>query len=372
MPLNPQEASAADAAPVLVERHGRVGLLIVNRPQALNALDLQAVRRLTQALRDWAADPEVIGVVLRGATREGRPVALCAGGDIKFFHRAGLAGDPDLDAFFTEEYALNHLIHRYPKPYVALMDGVVMGGGMGISQGASLRVLTERSVLAMPETNIGLFPDVGGGWFLARCPGRLGEYLALSGQGLHAPDAIACGLGDVLVDSAGLGELCEQLLRAREPGELRDIVSRCARTPSPSPLLARREAIDRHFAQPDLPAVLASLEADSGEFAQGVLEQLRPRSPLMMAVSLELVRRARGMALADELRMERDLMHHCFHPADGVHGDAIEGIRALAIDKDRQPRWNPASVDQVDPRAVREFFRSPWAPEAHPLAALRD
>ncbi len=370
--MNHQEPSAAAAAPVLVERHGRVGLLTLNRPQALNALDLQAVRCLTQALRDWAADPEVIGVVLRGATREGRPVALCAGGDIKFFHRAGLAGDPDLDAFFTEEYTLNHLIHRYPKPYVALMDGVVMGGGMGISQGAALRVLTERSVLAMPETNIGLFPDVGGGWFLARCPGRLGEYLALSGHGLHAPDAIACGLGDRLVDSAELGGLCEQLLRAREPDELRDIVDRAARTPSPSPLLEQRESIDRHFAQPDLPAVLASLEADPAAFAQAALEQLRQRSPLMMAVSLELVRRARNMALAEELRMERDLMYHCFHPTGGGHGDAIEGIRALAIDKDRRPRWNPPTVGQVDPRTVQDFFRSPWTPETHPLAGLRD
>ena len=369
--MNTQESSAAPAAPVLVERHGRVGLLTLNRPQALNALDLHCVRLLDSALRDWAADPEVVGVVLRGASREGRPVALCAGGDLKFFHRAALAGDPGLDAFFTEEYALNHLIHRYPKPYVALMDGIVMGGGMGISQGAALRVLTERSLLAMPETNIGLFPDVGGGWFLARCPGRLGEYLALSGHTLHAPDAIACGLGDVLVDSKDLAGLCDRLLGAREAGELHAIVAAAARPVPASALLEQREAIDRHFSLPGLPEVAASLRADDAEFAQRTLRALGHHSPMMMAVSLELVRRARGMELADELRMERDIMHHCFHPVGGGHGDAVEGIRALVIDKDRRPHWKPAGIDEVDAQSVRACFVSPWTSATHPLAALR-
>ncbi|MBU6441810.1 MAG: enoyl-CoA hydratase/isomerase family protein [Betaproteobacteria bacterium] len=372
MNTQPQPASAAPAASVLAERHGRVGLLTLNRPQALNALDLQAVRSLDAALRAWAADPGIVGVVLRGASREGRPTALCAGGDLKFFHRAALAGDPELDAFFTEEYALNHLIHRYPKPYVALMDGIVMGGGMGISQGAALRVLSERSALAMPEANIGLFPDVGGGWFLARCPGRLGEYLALSGHTLHASDAIACGLGDVLVDSADLPGLCERLLGAREARELHDIVAGAARAVPASPLLQQRELVDRHFSRPDLATVVASLRADAGAFAQQTLSALGRHSPMMMAVSLELVRRARSMGLADELRMERDVMHHCFHPAGGGHGDALEGIRALVIDKDRRPRWKPAAVEEIGAGAEQAYFVSPWAPESHPLADLQD
>ena len=369
---SPARQAVPASESVLVERHGSVGLLTLNRPQALNALDLAAVRALTAALRAWAADPGVVGVVLRGAGAQGRPPALCAGGDLKFFHRAALAGDPQLGAFFTEEYALNHLIHCYPKPYVALMDGIVMGGGMGISQGASLRVLTERSVLAMPETNIGLFPDVGGGWFLARCPGRLGEYLALSGHALHAADAVACGLGDLCVDSARLPGLTGQLLAARHGDELRDAVRAAARPCGDAPLLSLREQVDEHFSQPDLQALFASLQADAREFAQSTLHLLRQRSPLMMAVSLELVRRARGMGLADELRMERDIMHHCFHPPGGGPGDAVEGIRALVIDKDRAPRWRPQRVEQLNEELVRSHFVSPWAGRQHPLADLND
>ena len=356
--------------PVLVERHGRVGLLTLNRPQVLNALDLQSLRMLTAALREWADDPQVVGVVARGATVEGRPPALCAGGDLKFFYHAALAADPRLDEFFSEEYILDYLVHRYPKPYVALMDGMVMGGGMGISQGAALRVLTERSQLAMPETRIGLFPDVGGGWFLGRCPGRIGEYLALSGQSLRADDAIACGLGDCLVDSARLPRLCGDLLAAQRPEQLREIVQAGARDAGASPLLGQRAAIDRHFGQPDIGAVMASLAGDQGAFARATLHTLRQHSPLMLGVALELVRRARGMDLADELRLERGLMHHCFHRPDGVPGDALEGIRALIIDKDRQPRWQPARVEDVRAQAVQQFFASPWPVPGHPLAAL--
>jgi enoyl-CoA hydratase/carnithine racemase len=189
---------------VLARRQGPLGLITLNRAAALNALSLGMVRDLTTVLLQWREDPAVKAVLVQGAGREGKPPAFCAGGDIRFFHQAALAGDPRLEDFFTEEYALNHLIHHYPKPYIALMDGVCMGGGMGISQGASLRVVTELSKLAMPETHIGLFPDVGGGWFLARCPGHVGEYLALSGEVLGAADAIAFGLADVQLPSAVL------------------------------------------------------------------------------------------------------------------------------------------------------------------------
>ena len=366
LPENPSNAG------VVAERHGHMGLLRLNRPQALNALDLQGVRVMTEALRAWAADPGIVGVVLRGATADGRPPALCAGGDLKFFHRAALAGDPALDAFFTEEYELNHLIHGYAKPYVALMDGIVMGGGMGISQGARWRVVTERSVLAMPETNIGLFPDVGGGWFLARCPGRIGEYLALTGQALHAGDAIACGLADLRVDADELPELGARLLAARDEQQIEQLLRSAARPADGASLAQRRETLDRHFSQPDIASLLDSLQRDADEFAQATLQLLRQRSPLMLGVALEQVRRARTMALADELRMERDIMFHCFHPGGGGHGDAVEGIRALVIDKDRRPRWNPARLEDLDPSAVAGYFVSPWAPAEHPLAHLRD
>jgi len=202
------------AGHVLAEVRGATGFLTLNRPGALNALSLTMVRDLTTVLLHWASDPAVQSVVLQGQGREGKPPALCAGGDIRFFHQAALAGDPRLEDFFTEEYALNHLIHRYPKPYIAVMDGITMGGGMGISQGASLRIVTEHSKLAMPETHIGLFPDVGGGWFLSRCPGHVGEYVAMTGETLGAAEAIEVGLADVHVRAADLPVLLARLASA--------------------------------------------------------------------------------------------------------------------------------------------------------------
>jgi enoyl-CoA hydratase/carnithine racemase len=186
---------------VITEVRGRVGCITLNRPRALNALSLRMIRDITAALMAWRDDAHVLAVAVRGMGKEGPFGAFCAGGDIRFFHQAALAGNPELEDFFTEEYALNHLIHTYPKPYIAFMDGIVMGGGMGISQGASLRIVTERSQLAMPETGIGLFPDVGGGYFLSRCPGRMGEYLALTGQVTGAAEALALGLADAQMDS---------------------------------------------------------------------------------------------------------------------------------------------------------------------------
>jgi len=189
---------------VLVEVQGQLGLITLNRPRALNALSLGMVRTLAHALREWRDDPSILAVVVRGAGKEDVFGNFCAGGDIRFFHTAALAGDGALADFFTEEYSLNHLIATYPKPYIALMDGIVMGGGMGISQGASLRLVTERTKMAMPETGIGLFPDVGGSYFLSRCPGRVGEYLALTGLTIGSAEAIAWGLADGHVSAGEL------------------------------------------------------------------------------------------------------------------------------------------------------------------------
>jgi enoyl-CoA hydratase len=357
---------------VLAERSGDAGVLTLNRPEALNALSLAMIRDLTTMLLHWADDDEVKLVIVKGAGRPGKAPAFCAGGDIRFFHKAALEGDPGLEDFFTEEYALNHLIHQYPKPYVALMDGVVMGGGMGISQGAALRVVTEHSKLAMPETNIGLFPDVGGGWFLARCPGRVGEYLALTGQVLLAADAIAFGLADELVKSEDLPMLLETLIDQPMGNEAQVVGAVKARAAAPgSPVLAQHVAsIDRHFSGADLHAIVRSLENDDSPFAKEALASLRKRSPLMMAVTLEQVRRARQMSLAEDLRMERDLVRHCFHLRSGAASETVEGIRALAVDKDHAPRWNPARVEEVTQEMVASFFESPWPAHAHPLRVL--
>jgi enoyl-CoA hydratase/carnithine racemase len=364
--------STSDAAsPVLSERRGRLGLLTLNRPQALNALSLAMIRLLTAQLLAWRDDAAVEVVVLRGANRPGKAPAFCAGGDIRYFHQAALAGDPTLEDFFTEEYALNHLLHTYGKPVVVLMDGITMGGGMGLAQGATLRVATEHAKLAMPETNIGLFPDVGGGWFLARCPGRLGEYLGLGGAVLGAADALAAGWADVHVPAARLEALVDALA-AGEGGDVRAVAAPFAADAGAAPLAAQRALVDRVFARHSLADILAALAAETGDdaaFAAATAEALSRRSPLMMAVTLEQVRRARTMTLADELRMERGLVRHCFHLRPGA-SETLEGIRALAVDKDHAPRWQPASVDGVDRAAVEAFFDSPWPAHAHPLRDL--
>jgi len=357
---------------VLADVRGAVGFLTLNRPGALNALSLPMVRDLTAVLLHWASDPAVQAVVLQGQGREGKPPALCAGGDIRFFHQAALAGDPRLEDFFTEEYALNHLVHRYPKPYIAVMDGITMGGGMGISQGAGLRIVTEHSRLAMPETQIGLFPDVGGGWFLSRCPGHVGEYLAMTGETLGAAEAIEVGLADVHVRAADLPALLARL--ASDDLSAARAVRACAdavASPSgASSLAARRDAIDLHFSQPTLADMATSLAADASEFARHTLAALHKRSPLMLAVTLEQIRRARTMTLADDLRMERDLVRHCFHLRPGTASETVEGIRARVIDKDHQPRWNPAHGADVTEAMVAAFFVSPWPAHVHPLRAL--
>ncbi|WP_300661905.1 enoyl-CoA hydratase/isomerase family protein, partial [Hydrogenophaga sp.] len=247
-----------------------------------------------------------------------------------------------------------------------------MGGGMGISQGASLRIVTERSKLAMPETHIGLFPDVGGGYFLSRCPGRLGEYLALTGQVLGGRDAMAAGLADGFIDAGRLAGLWNSL--AQTPFENGASVERwCASHLSISVATGSWPAkdIDRVFGLPDVHAIISTLESDNSDWAQATAATLRHRSPLMLHVVLEQVRRARGLGLADNLRMERGMVYRCFHLGPGAASETVEGIRALAVDKDHQPRWNPERIEDVGRAQVAAFFESPWAAEAHPLRHLR-
>ncbi len=351
---------------VRAEVRGPLGVVTLNRPEALNALTLDMVQDLQQRLDAWRADPAIEVLMFRGATQEGKSAAFCAGGDIRFFHAAALAGDPGVDAFFTAEYTLDHAVHTYPKPVVAWMDGVVMGGGMGLAQGATLRIVTERTKMSMPETAIGLFPDVGGGWFLSRCPGHLGEYLALTGAMLGAGDAIEAGLADAYMPSNSIGGLTYSL---KESGSV-EVADEHAEFPPEAPLQAHRAAIDQHFAHPTVHAIVASLRTDDSPWAQATLAGLMQRSPLMLCVTLEQLRRGRGLSLADDLRMERDLVWNCFHLREGAASETVEGIRALVIDKDKQPRWNPARLEDVKPEQVAAFFSSPWTAQDHPLRGL--
>ena len=390
---------------VTVERRGSAGLITLNRPKALNALSLQMVRELTTTLLAWQSDPQVTVVAIRGSNKVGRPGTaesvfggFCAGGDIRFFYQAafdGAAGERALEAFFTEEYQLNHLIHNYSKPYIAFMDGVVMGGGMGLCQGAALaasteihegarpasrvtrrpggkvRIVTERTKMAMPETNIGLFPDVGGGYFLSRCPGHVGEYLALSGHVMGADEALAYGLADLKVESTRLAGLWNALggpgLDTAERADqwlATNLRADCARP------VGSHDQIDACFSLLRVKHIIDALERSPNPWAKKTAASMRKSSPLMLHVTLEQIRKARGMSLADNLRMERDMVHRCFHPESGTGSEAVEGIRALVIDKDYSPKWSPARIEDVKPGMTDAFFGSPWAPDAHPLRAL--
>ena len=356
---------------VLSEVRGQMGFITLNRPRALNALSLGMVRDLMATLLAWKDDAQVLAVAIRGSNKEGPFGAFCAGGDIRFLHQAGSQGNPLLEDFFTEEYALNHLIHNYTKPYIAFMDGIVMGGGMGISQGAALRVVTERTKMAMPETAIGLFPDVGGGYFLSRCPGRVGEWLALTGDTIGAGDAIANQLADGYLPSDQQAAVWEDLATQRfaDGAAIQSYVASQFVALSVGGSGARAQ-IDQFFALPTVGEIVRALEAADSEWARATAATLRKRSPLMLNVVLEQVRRARGIGLAEDLRMERDMVRHCFFLRAG-QSETVEGIRALAVDKDHAPQWKPARIEDVTPEMVAPFFVSPWPAHAHPLAALR-
>ena len=367
------------AGDVVCERRGNAGLITLNRPKALNALSLPMVRDLLGILRAWRDDPDVRVVAIRGSNKAGRPGTpeslfggFCAGGDIRFFHQAALSGDSALDDFFTEEYRLNHLIQTYPKPYIAFMDGVVMGGGMGLSQGARVRIVTERTKMAMPETNIGLFPDVGGGYFLSRCPGHVGEYLALTGEVIGADESIDYGLADLKLDAAALPALWAELGATpwSSVAEAEQWIASKFIADSDRPTCATGQ-IDAYFSLLRVKHIVDALEkAKDDRWAARMAGVLRKRSPLMLHVTLEQIRRARGMTLADNLRMERDMVHQCFHLRPGVESETVEGIRALAVDKDYQPHWKPARIEDVKPGMADAFFASPWNAQTHPLREL--
>ncbi|ANY87188.1 MULTISPECIES: enoyl-CoA hydratase/isomerase family protein [Pseudomonas] len=349
-------AHAHSEAHVLADIRNHVGHLTLNRPAGLNALTLDMVRSLQHHLDQWADDPQVHAVVLRG---EG-PKGFCAGGDIRSLHDSYKAGNNLHRDFFVEEYALDLCIHHYRKPVMVLMDGFTLGGGMGLAQGADMRVVTERSRLGMPEVAIGYFPDVGGSHFLSRVPGELGTYLGVSGVQIKAADALYCGLADWYLESdkiAALDAGLDKLAFGDHP--LKDLQGLLAKlgtqTLDDAPLAHLRPVIDHFFALPDVPSMLEQLRTvsigDSHQWALATADQLESRSPLAMAVTLEMLRRGRHLSLEDCFAMELHLDRQWFE-----YGDIIEGVRALIIDKDKQPRWNPPTLSGLDPKRVNQFF----------------
>lgn len=315
-------------------RQGRIGRLLLNRPQALNALDPPMVRALAAALHAWRDDPAVHAVVIEGAG--GR--AFCAGGDIRAVREASLAGQTQLiEAFFTEEYALNQLIADYPKPYIALVDGICMGGGIGVSVHGSARVATEAAMFAMPETGIALFPDVGATYLLPRLRGEIGLYMALTGARLHGADAVFAGLATHMTQRDTLAGLADALAE-HGPAALGGIA-----VAFDAPIANHAEAIDRCFSAPSVAAIVERLGAEGTEWAAATLAALRRASPSSVLWSFEMVRagarRTLPECLAAELRMTRRVT---------VHPEFREGVRAMVVDKDRQPKWSPACLEDVD------------------------
>ncbi len=365
-----EERLSAAGGELAAEVRAGVATVTLNRPAALNALSLGMLEGLARWLAAWSRDERVRVVVLRGAGDK----AFCAGGDVRALREGFLRSGIAMLHFFEVEYELDFRIHNYPKPLVAIADGIVMGGGMGLAQGAALRVVGDRTRMAMPETAIGLFPDVGGSFFLPRLPGRLGAYLGLLGPTIGATDAIHCGLADAYVAPAEVGVLeasLEAVAASRAP-------SAALRTLTPSQdsgmlptgeLEHLRPAIDRHFAHDSIEGILDSLERESdpryADWAQRSLQSLARRSPMMLKVTLEQLRRGASLSLADCFRMELGLIHACFE-----QGDLLEGIRALVVEKDNKPRWNPPTLAQVDGAAVERFFTPRWSQAGHPLAHL--
>lgn len=350
------QAMDATQNDVLAEVRNHIGHLTLNRPAGLNAITLDMVRHLQRHLDAWAEDSTVHAVVLRGAGEK----AFCAGGDIRSLYDSFKNGDTLHEAFFVEEYALDLAIHHYRKPVLALMDGFVLGGGMGLVQGADLRVVTEKSRLAMPEVAIGYFPDVGGSHFLPRVPGELGIYLGVSGVQIRAADALYCGLADWYLDSSRLATLDEQLDQLQWHDtplkDLQGLLATLAVQQLPdAPLHALRPAIDHFFALPDVPSMVEQLRAvtvaDSHEWALATADLLESRSPLAMGVTLEMLRRGRQLSLERCFALELHLDRQWFE-----RGDLIEGVRALLIDKDKNPRWNPPTLQALDAGHVASFF----------------
>lgn len=333
---------------ILCERQGAAGLVTLNRPRALNALNLGMVEEMTRALEAWAKDPAVTRVVVTGAGER----AFCAGGDIRHLTELGREGrKAEALTFWREEYRLNALIKDYPKPYVSLIDGIVMGGGVGVSLHGSHRVAGERYLFAMPEVGIGFFPDVGATYALPRLPGETGMYIALTGERIRRADAVLLGLVTHAVESGRIGEVREALI-AGMPVE--ETLAATRVDPGAAPLAAHRELIDACFSAESVPAILRRLDEAAGkgsDYAGNLAATIRTKSPTSLSIAFEQVRRGRSLDFVEAMRTEFRIVSRII---DGH--DFYEGVRATLVDKDGAPHWRPATLDDLDPATVEGYF----------------
>ena len=347
------------AMDIRFDRQGPLAIVTLDRPQALNALTLEMAAALDERLAAWAEDADVAAIVIRSAS--GR--AFCAGGDIRALYEAGRRRDPYVRDFYRTEYRLNHRIKTYRKPYIALIDGIVMGGGVGLSVHGSHRVVTERCQFAMPETGIGFFPDVGGSWFLPRCPGQLGTYLGLTGTRIGAADTLYCGLATHYVASADLARVASELERAPWKGDHGNaataLLDRLAGDAGAAPLTQHRQTIDRCFAGDAVEEILARLAAEKTAWADETVAVLRRKSPTSLKVTLRQLRLGRGLSdFAAAMRMEYRM---ALHTVAGQ--DFYEGVRAVVIDKDQAPQWRPATLAEVSEELVGSYFEAASEPD---------
>ncbi|MCX7318872.1 MAG: enoyl-CoA hydratase/isomerase family protein [Hyphomicrobiales bacterium] len=336
---------------LIARREGAAGILRLNRPKALNALTLDMTRAIVAALDAFETDPSVAVVILEGAGERG----LCAGGDIRgLYESAKVKGDLG-KVFWREEYILNARIAKFPKPYVAYMDGFVMGGGVGLAGHASHRIVTEKTRMAMPEVGLGFFPDVGGTWLLSRAAGELGTYYGLTGQTANGPDALAAGMADVLIDSSQWPVLREALTKLAPGSDATAVMTRLkgfSASEQTGPVTAQRMLIDRAFAHDDVEAIVAALKQDGSDFAQATLQAIADKSPRGLKVTLKLLRLARASTSLEQcLSREYLAALEVFDSADFV-----EGVRAAIIDKDRNPKWQPPTLQGVTPEIVARYL----------------
>jgi len=356
------ELLSSPDAEVVVEKMGALVVLRLNRPKAINSLTLGMLRQLDEALARFEHDDGVAAILLEGAGERG----LCAGGDIRAIYDSGRAGDDEAPMFWREEYRLDARIAHYPKPYIAVMDGITMGGGVGVSAHARHRIVTERTKFAMPEVGIGLVPDVGGSWLLPRAPDQIGTYFGLTGETFGAGDVILCGLADFYVPTGKLAALKAQLsglaISSSTAREVETVMRASAEAPPPARLEPHRKEIAALFAHSKVEDILAALDAEGSEFAQAAARTIRTRSPTSLKLALRLMTLGRKSASLEEC-----LVREYWVVTGILQGkDFYEGVRAAVIDKDRNPRWSPATLEEVADKDIEALLR----PNKNPALAF--
>ena len=344
---------------LIIKQTGRIGHISLNRPKVIHSLNMAMCDGMIEALLEWRDDDSVEAVIIDHS--EGR--GFCAGGDIAMLQASGKTDGKEGRAFFYREYQLNHLLFEYPKPVVAFMDGITMGGGVGISQPAKFRVATENTRFAMPETGIGLFPDVGGGWYLPRLQGRLGQFLALTGARLDGAECKEIGLATHYVPSDKLDEAKERI--AENPDRIEGILGTLADVPAEARIVNNLDKINKFFASDVYEEILAALEADDSEWAAKERDTLGTKSPQTCKVALRQLKESAAMvSFANEMRNEYRIGYHVL-----VMHDFIEGVRALIVDKDNDPKWNPATPAEVSDAWIDGIFAPlPAGEEWEPLS----